>query len=280
METTPPHATSLASPALLAAAVDAAHAAGAAIRALQPVCAVDLAWKDDDSPLTRADLAANAILHEALECALPGTPTISEETYARGALPAPARFWLIDPLDGTREFLDGNGEYTVNVALIEGGVPVLGVVHAPARDVTYTAMHRGGARRTDAHGARRIAVQPEAPELVVAVSRSHPGVTLGTFLAALPPHRTIALGSSLKLCLVADGSAHLYPRLGPTSWWDTAAAQTVVQEAGGSVTALDGTPLRYDGRSIANPAFVCSGVPHTAWANAAETVMHHGAPSG
>jgi 3'(2'), 5'-bisphosphate nucleotidase len=259
--------------ALLAAVTQAVRAAGSAIRALEPTCGVDVAWKDDGSPLTRADVAANAILLDALTAALPGVPTISEETYVRGEERAPARFWLIDPIDGTREFLDGNGEYTVNVALVEDGVPVLGVVHAPARELTYAAFAGGGATRTDAGGTLRIAVDPQPPEFVVAVSRSHPGVALSTFLGALPPHRTIPLGSSLKMCLVADGGAHLYPRLGPTSWWDTAAAQAVVQEAGGSVTGLDGTPLRYDGRSILNPAFVCSGVRRSVWSAAAALIV-------
>jgi len=271
---------------LLEAVIAAAREAGEAIRALQPAAGAGVAWKDDGSPLTRADLEANALLLEALAAARPGVPTISEETFVRGSGPPRRRFWLIDPLDGTREFLDGNGEYTVNVALVEHGFPVLGVVHAPSRGLTYAAARGEGAVRITASAVAgearaagdrvRIAADRDPAELVVAVSRSHPGVALGTFLAALPPHRTLALGSSLKLCLVADGSAHLYPRLGPTSWWDTAAAQAIAVEAGAAVAALDGTPLRYDGPSILNPAFVCASVARERWAAAAQRVTQSG----
>jgi len=268
-----PHQRSLASAAVLDAVVAASRVAGDAIRACEPTREEDVEWKGDGSPLTRADLAANAVLLDALKAALPGVPAISEETYARRESAPPARFWLIDPLDGTREFLAGNGEYTVNVALIENGVPVLGVVHAPARTLTYAALRGGGARRIDAAGTHAIAADRAPREPVVAVSRSHPGIALATFLAALPPHRTVPLGSSLKLCMVADGGAHLYPRLGPTSWWDTAAAQAVAVEAGAAVTALDGTPLRYDGPSILNPAFVCASLPRATWEAAAQRVL-------
>ncbi len=182
---------------------------------------------------TRADLAANAILHEALGAALPGLPTISEETYARGALPAPARFWLIDPLDGTREFLDGNGEYTVNVALIEAGAPVLGVVPRRAR------RHLRGAagRRRDANRHARNADDRGRPAARRARRRREPlasrcrarDVSRG---AAAASHAT---AGQLPQTVPRRGRQRaLYPRLGPTSWWDTAAAQTVVEEAGGA----------------------------------------------
>lgn len=226
--------------------------------------------KADGSPLTRADLAANGILVAALTALDPGTPIISEETPRAAGAP-PARFWLIDPLDGTREFIAGGDDYTVNVALIEDGVPVLGVVHAPARGVTYAAAHGAGASRTDAAGTTAIRARTGGP-LTVVVSRSHPGTLLGAFLAALPPHAPIALGSSLKLCLVADGTAQLYPRLGPTCWWDTAAAHAIVLEAGGEVTTLAGAPLRYAGEDVSNPPFVCSSLSRDAWAAAARAI--------
>ena len=227
--------------------------------------------KHDRSPLTAADLAANAILLETLHALDPGTLVISEETPYDAGAPLPQRFWLVDPLDGTREFLAGNGEYTVNVALVEHGVPVLGVVHAPARGVTYAAARGEGASRTDARGTRPIGVRRDG-RLAVVASRSHRGSSLDAFLAALPAHDVVALGSSLKLCLVADGTAHLYPRLGPTFWWDTAAAHAIILEAGGTVTSLDGAPLRYAGDDLRNPPFVCSSLPCEAWRAAARAI--------
>jgi 3'(2'), 5'-bisphosphate nucleotidase len=228
-------------------------------------CAV---WsKADASPVTQADLAANAIIAESLSALDADTPIVSEEaTRDPGALPA--RFWLVDPLDGTREFVAGSDEYTVNVALIEDGLPVLGVVCAPALGVTYLAARGWGARRCDAAGAQAIHARADGPFVVVA-SRSHAGPSLAAFLAALPPHAFVEMGSSLKLCLVADGTAQLYPRLGPTCWWDTAAAHAVALEAGAHVTTLAGVPLRYAGSSMLNPAFVCSSVPRAMWSSAA-----------
>ena len=231
-------------------------------------CAV---WsKADASPVTQADLAANAIIVESLSALDAGTPIVTEEaTRARSALPA--RFWLVDPLDGTREFVAGSDEYTVNVALIEDSLPVLGVVYAPALGVTYLAARGSGARRCDAAGSRAIHARADGP-LVVVASRSHAGPALAAFLAALPPHAFVEMGSSLKLCLVADGTAQLYPRLGPTCWWDTAAAHAVALEAGAEVTTLEGAPLRYDGDGMLNPSFVCSSLPRTTWVAAAHAV--------
>jgi 3'(2'), 5'-bisphosphate nucleotidase len=248
----------------------AAVRAGDAILALARDGACETSSKADDSPLTAADLAANAILLDALHALDPGTLVISEET-ACALDTLPRRFWLVDPLDGTREFVAGNGEYTVNVALIEDGVPVLGVVHAPAHGVTYCAARGSGATRTDASGTHTMGARKDGP-LVVMVSRSHPSPSLAAFLAALPPHAVVELGSSLKLCLVADGSAQLYPRLGPTCWWDTAAAHAIVLEAGAHVSTLDGSALRYDGRGVHNPPFVCSSLPREIWAGAARAI--------
>ncbi|HEY0614442.1 MAG TPA: 3'(2'),5'-bisphosphate nucleotidase CysQ [Candidatus Elarobacter sp.] len=255
---------------LLRVVRDAALRAGDAILAVASEGAVEASSKSDDSPLTRADLAADAVLLDALRRLDPRGVVISEETPCEPA-ERPHRFWLVDPLDGTREFIAGTGEYTVNVALVEDGVPVLGVVHAPARAVTYEAVRGGGATRTDARGTRRIHASAGGP-LRVLTTRSHPSPARAAFLAALPPHRLVEFGSSLKLCLVADGSAQLYPRLGPTSWWDTAAGHAVVLEAGGSVTTLDGAPLRYAGSGLLNPGFVCASVPRDVWAPAARAV--------
>ena len=272
----------------LAARLDAVRCA--AVRAGEAIVAIasggaeawDTQHKTDESPLTAADLAANAIVCEALHELDPQTLVISEETVCELDT-LPRRFWLVDPLDGTREFVAGNGEYTVNVALIEDGVPVLGVVHAPARGVTYAAARGAGATRTVTGRALAHANEGRAGEtqaihartggpLTVVASRSHPSPSLAAFLAALPPHDAVELGSSLKLCLVADGTAQLYPRLGPTCWWDTAAAHAVVLEAGAYVATLDGAPLRYDGRGVLNSSFVCSSLPREAWAAAARAI--------
>ncbi|HTJ25929.1 MAG TPA: 3'(2'),5'-bisphosphate nucleotidase CysQ [Candidatus Limnocylindria bacterium] len=255
---------------LLAAAHAAALRAGEAIVRIEREGALGTRLKADRSVLTEADLAANALIVAALRELDPRAPIVSEEGCTRLEAPAP-RFWLVDPLDGTREFVSGNGEYTVNIALIEDGCPVLGVVHAPAKGLTYTAVRGAGAERTEDGRTQPIRARADGP-LVVVASRSHPGPALGAFLAALPPHHTLAMGSSLKICRVADGTASLYPRLGPTSWWDTAAAHAVVREAGASLCGLDGRELRYEGAGILNPPFVCAAVPHAVWTAAATTV--------
>lgn len=257
--------------ALLAGVRDLAVRAGDAIRRIEREGCGEVWRKADDSVLTRADLAANAVIATALEQLDPGAVVISEEGAT--ALDRPRhRFWLVDPLDGTREFLSGNGEYTVNVALVENGVPVLGVVHAPAMDCTYAAIRGGGAWRSDEQGTRRIRARTSG-RLVVVVSRSHPGPLLETFLRALPEHDAVAMGSSLKICAVAEGTAQLYPRLGPTSWWDTAAAHAVALEAGATITALDGTPIRYDGDDLRNPPFVCCSVSRALWSASAARLV-------
>lgn len=256
---------------LLAEVTRIAIAAGEAIREIERDGGYEVWRKPDASALTAADLAANVLIVDALQALDPHTPVISEE--GRWSLDAgvPARFWLVDPLDGTREFVAGNGEYTVNIALVERGEPVLGIVHVPTPGITYAGARGSGASRTDAAGTRAIRARSDG-ELVVVVSRSHAGPLLATFLAALPPHRTIPMGSAIKMCLVADGTAQLYPRLGPTCWWDTAAAHAIALECGADVVALDGTSLRYDGPTIINPSFVCASVPPAAWLAGARAV--------
>lgn len=220
--------------------------------------------KGDRSPLTEADERAHRLIAKRLAALSPRLPLLSEEDVA--AFPGPdtqGRFWLVDPLDGTKEFIKRNGEFTVNIALIEAGRPVLGVVHAPALGVTYLAAEGVGAFR-QAQGEERqsIAVARHVPGTAwrVVGSRSHAGDSLAAYLLDLGEYELVPMGSSLKLCLVAEGKADLYPRLGPTSLWDTAAAQCVVEQAGGSVRTPEGQPLGYaETGQLLNPHFVVSG---------------------
>ena len=233
--------------------------------------------KEDHSPLTAADLASHHCLVEGLEGLRPRHPVLSEES---GGPSLDQRltwetFWLIDPLDGTKEFIRRNGEFTVNIALIHRHQPVLGVVYAPARDSCYFASEGCGAfRQDDASEPQSIRVTAIAPARVRVVgSRSHGTVALELYLRRLGEHQRVSIGSSLKFCLVAEGAADLYPRLGPTSEWDTAAAHCVVREAGGEVTDLRGTPLRYNARkSLLNPHFLVFGDKRRNWVRYAEGI--------
>lgn len=205
--------------------------------------------KDDDSPLTEADLRADACIRAALQRRFPGVFILSEESRSDTS-PAPgAPLFIVDPLDGTKEFLGRNGEFTVNIACVESGEPVAGVVHVPVAGRTYWGARGLGAFRRDAAGpAQAIAVAPDdgVRELRAVCSRSHRDARTEAWLARLPrPHRTVASGSSLKFCRLAEGEADLYPRFGPTSQWDTAAPQAVLECAGGAVLDLAGEPLRY-----------------------------------
>jgi len=218
--------------------------------------------KPDDSPLTRADLAAHHILVDGLGQLAPDIPVLSEEAVAipqaeRGKW---SRFWLVDPLDGTKEFIKRNGEFTVNIALIDHHVPVLGVVYAPALGVRYYATRGGGAfvQRQAAGEAIRARRLVEGEQIGVVASRSHADARTAALIERLGDHRCVSMGSSLKLCLVAEGVAHFYPRLGPTMEWDTAAAHAVVIEAGGTVCDLGGGELSYGKADLHNPEFfVC-----------------------
>lgn len=203
--------------------------------------------KEDGSPVTRADRAAEEILVAGLRALEPGLVVVSEEGDVEGsAAKAGATYWLVDPLDGTKEFIKGRPEYTVNVALVEDGVPVLGVVQIPAGDCLYAAARDAGARRIDARGEARLRAAPvERPRRAV-VSRSHLDPATERYLALLGITDTTPCGSSLKLCAVAEGRADVYPRFGPTCLWDTAAGAAVALEAGCAVVDLQGRPLRYD----------------------------------
>lgn len=244
--------------------LDIARQAGAAI---MEIYAGDhsVEYKDDNSPLTAADKAAHRIIVAGLERAYPDIPILSEEgaeiPYAERC--HWRRFWLVDPLDGTKEFIKQNGEFTVNIALIEVGRPVLGVVFLPARNIMYSGRPGAGAWRQDGGQAPvRIHVRETtdpAAGLTVVMSRSHPTPELEQYLKQIKIARALPVGSSLKLCVVAEGQADLYPRLGPTMEWDVAAGHAVVEAAGGSVMTLDGQPLRYNKRNLLNPYFIVSG---------------------
>ena len=236
-----------------------ARRAGQAIEAVRggPVEAEE---KADGSPVTRADRAAEAVLVEGLRALLPGVAIVSEEGDVEAAVAgAGSTYWLVDPLDGTKEFLKGLPEYTVNVALVEAGVPVLGVIYVSAADCLYLAARGHGARRRDARGETRLQAAPVAHPRRAVVSRSHLTPETGALLARLGVTETIPRGSSLKMCAVAEGAADLYPRLGPTRLWDTAAGTAIATEAGCDVVALDGRPLHYDLASgLVRPGFLVS----------------------
>jgi 3'(2'), 5'-bisphosphate nucleotidase len=237
-----------------------ARRAGEAIEAVRKG-PLDAEEKADGSPVTRADRAAEAILVEGLRALLPGVAVVSEEGDVEAAMAAAgSTYWLVDPLDGTKEFLKGLPEYTVNVALVEAGVPILGVIYVSAAGSLYLAARGHGARRRDARGETRLQAAPVAHPRRAVVSRSHLSPETGALLAHLGVTETLPRGSSLKVCAVAEGAADLYPRLGPTRLWDTAAGTAIATEAGCDVVAPDGQPLRYDLLSgLVRPAFfVCA----------------------
>jgi 3'(2'), 5'-bisphosphate nucleotidase len=222
----------------------------------------DVTLKDDESPLTVADLASQRIIAAGLARLTPNIPMLSEEAPAP---PLTERqgwewLWLVDPLDGTREFVNRNGEFTVNIALVHRHRPVLGVLHVPTLGLDFYAAEGAGAHRCErGEPPRPIAARPRitgAPRVLA--SRSHRGSRLDGFLAAVGPHELKSAGSALKFGLIADGSADLYPRAGPTSEWDTAAGQAIVEIAGGHVVDCAGEALTYNRReSLLNPDFVC-----------------------
>jgi 3'(2'), 5'-bisphosphate nucleotidase len=258
---------------MLQSLIYSAQRAGGAIMA---VYATDFSVRDkaDASPVTVADEAAEKIILEDLAVIAPEVPVVAEESVAAGRVPvihgSADRFFLVDPLDGTREFVGHRDEFTVNIALIEDGEPVLGVVYAPARRELYWGdVKSGRAGRIEADldgtmpalGASISARQPPAGELVAVASRSHRSPETDTWLANYPVTEFRSIGSSLKFCLVATGEADLYPRLGPTMEWDTAAGHAVLMAAGGRVTTLEGEPFRYGKPGFRNGNFVARGRP-------------------
>jgi 3'(2'), 5'-bisphosphate nucleotidase len=231
--------------------------------------------KDDRSPLTLADRRAHESILAGLTALTPDVPVLSEESDAidYATRSGWARFWLVDPLDGTKEFLKRNDEFTVNIALIEDGAPVLGVVYAPALEIMYAAALGGGAHRTDAEGTKRLAASDYRRDgLRLVASRSHAGELMPRFLALLGDPPCVSKGSSLKFCLIADGTANLYPRFGPTMEWDIAAAACVVTEAGGSLSDIEGGSLAFNKPDLHNPELVACGNPAYPWKPVLERV--------
>ncbi len=254
-------------PELLPQVEALARRAGAAILELyarqENGAAPAVAYKTDASPVTAADHAAEALILHGLARLTPEIPVISEEAACAGRLPEPgARFWLVDPLDGTKEFIQRNGEFTVNIGLIEAGQPVLGVVLAPVLDRLYAGAVGLGAHLATAGQIRPLRCRAAPAEgCTVVSSRSHgDDGALTAFLAGRRVAHSISAGSSLKLCLLASGDADLYPRLGRTMEWDIAAGHAVLRAAGGHVRTLHGTELGYGKPGLANPHFVASGL--------------------
>lgn len=260
-------------PSLIRSLVDLAWEAGDRILSVYESDDFDVEAKGDGSPLTRADRLAHDSIVAGLNALCPEVPVLSEESdqAATEGRRGWSTFWLVDPLDGTKEFIKRNGEFTVNVALIVDRAPAWGVVLAPALKSGYVGGPDYGARRFDREGNEQpIQARSFSGGIATVVaSRSHRGTEVDAFLESLAqreqPPEVQSMGSSLKLCLVAEGAADVYPRLGPTCEWDTAAAHAVVEGAGGSVTDIAGEPLRYNKQSLLNPWFLVSGSGGYPW---------------
>lgn len=227
--------------------------------------------KHDNSPLTSADLASHRLIIDSLQILTPNIPILSEES---SAIPYSERstwanYWLIDPLDGTREFIKRNDEFTVNIALVTNQTTSLGVVYVPVKNINYFASKGNGAfKQEQSSPAYKINVRNSIPSNTPTIcgSRSHAGKSLQALLTRIGEHELISIGSSIKTCLVAEGAADIYPRFGPTSEWDTAAAHCVVEEAGGMLVDTELEPLRYNTKdSLLNPSFIAIGDLNDAW---------------
>ncbi|WP_445362746.1 3'(2'),5'-bisphosphate nucleotidase CysQ [Microbulbifer sp. ANSA003] len=265
--------------ALLEQVIEICKRAGEAILEVYHNSAeLEVETKKDDSPVTAADLAAHKVLEPALAQLIEGVPVLSEEQEMPSFEERSQwqRYWIVDPLDGTKEFIRRNGEFTVNVALIENGEPVLGVVYVPVLNITYAGCKGEGAFKRDANGETEIRVRPLRPRLdnsevvELVASRSHGTGTVDQLVQRIESELGAVecknMGSSLKLCLVAEGAADLYPRLAPTCEWDTAAAQAVVEAAGGIVVDEEFNLLRYNTKdSLLNPFFYVIGDSSFDW---------------
>jgi len=248
---------------MVAAAIEAGRAACVIYRS-----GFEVHTKQDESPVTAADHAAEAVILERLARAVPEVPVVAEEQVAAGRVPKiGSTFFLVDPLDGTKEFVQRRGDFTVNIALVREGVPVLGVVYAPAKarlfagDVDAHQAFRSEQSPDDSTPAARTPMHVRTPPpngLTVVASRSHRTPETDAYLAHLKVSDLVSVGSSLKFCLVAAGEADFYPRLGPTMEWDTAAGQAVLSAAGGTVVNLDGSPFRYGKPEFRNPSFIAT----------------------
>lgn len=250
-------------PSLFNALVPVADQAGAVVMDVYEQ-AIAVQTKADQSPVTAADQKAEDVIVAALQALTPEFPIIAEEAVAQGKIPdiGSGPFWLVDPLDGTKEFIQRNGEFTVNIGLVVDGIPVFGVVYAPAVQCLYAGWEGGGSRRRVGQGAFvpiscRV---PHTDQVTVLASRSHTSAgELEAWLQAVPHAQVMQVGSSLKFCRVAEGSADVYPRFGPTSEWDTCAGHAVLKAAGGCVVDLDGQPLTYGKPDLKNGPFVARG---------------------
>lgn len=226
---------------------------------------IEVEMKEDKSPLTAADKAAHEVIVTGLQNAYPNIPILSEEgadiPYAQRK--NWQRFWMVDPLDGTKEFIKRNGEFTVNIALIEGQSPVAGVVYVPAQGKMYWGEKgRGAWVQESERDACQISARKSDHKkgLTVVMSRSHPSPELEAYLKDIKVAEALPVGSSLKLCVVAEGRADFYPRLGPTMEWDTAAGHAVVEGAGGTVATPEGPALGYNKENLLNPYFIVRGL--------------------
>jgi 3'(2'), 5'-bisphosphate nucleotidase len=248
---------------MVAAAIEAGRAACAIYRG-----GFEVHTKQDDSPVTAADHAAEAVILERLALAAPQIPVIAEEQVAAGRVPQiGSQFFLVDPLDGTKEFVQRRGDFTVNIALVRDGVPELGVVYAPAKsrlfagDVKERRAFRSEQSPDEERQAARTSMHVRTPPpggLTVVASRSHRTPETDAYLSHVKVADLVSVGSSLKFCLVAAGEADFYPRLGPTMEWDTAAGHAVLSAAGGTVVNLDGSPFRYGKQEFRNPSFIAT----------------------
>lgn len=255
--------------ALVVAAIEAGRAACVIYRS-----DFEVLTKQDESPVTAADHAAEAVILKHLAKVAPGVPVVAEEQVAAGHVPASAStFFLVDPIDGTKEFIQKRGDFTVNIALVRDGVPELGVVYAPARSELFAGDVKAGqafrSSQSPDEQAPRLALTPmttrtpPAGGLTVVASRSHRSPETDAYLVKVRVADLVSVGSSLKFCLVAAGEADFYPRFGPTMEWDTAAGHAVLSAAGGAVVNLDGTPFRYGKPGFRNPFFLAAGRAET-----------------
>jgi 3'(2'), 5'-bisphosphate nucleotidase len=242
--------------------------AARAAEAIRQCGAASLRHKPDGSPVTAADQAADAVILQDLKRLAPGIPIVSEERstedQAQARTPREEAYFLVDPLDGTREFIAGSAEFTVNIALINLGTPLIGIIAAPAANLAWRGIVGRGAERltlTDQSGRTAIRTRPRSARPVIMISRSHLDADTKAYLAGLAQASSVSCGSSIKFCRVAEGSADLYPRLAPTHDWDVAAGHALVLAAGGDVRAADGSPLVYGTPKRLIPDFIARGDP-------------------
>ena len=261
---------------LLDIALNSAHKAGKEVMGYYRRGNYTAEMKEDDSPVTSADLAANQVIMDQLKTLTPDIPIISEEVgplelAQRGQW---ERYWLLDPIDGTGEFIIGSGDFAVNIALVENGWPSIGVIHAPDHCLTYYGQKQVGAFKDNSHTSKQIFVEPydSARKIKVAISRRQELSLMGQYLSDDYEYDYIALGScSLKNCLIAEGGADCYLRIGPTGEWDTGASQCILEQAGGTIIDSEFRPLSYNRReTLMNPDFLSLGAKEFPW----QSIIH------